>query len=285
MSHAAALTLRRYSVTVREELITQQQLTQWLNGLLNANYSFEELTTGEAYCRLLCKLKPKSLELSKVRRGAKREADYLKNFKLLQQGLQKAGLRRHFNIDDLISGRFRQHYELLKWFKRLFDETRADREADATGGARAAEAPEQGQAAAERGDYRRQTRGTRPRTLPGPQPAPAPLAQPPHAERCPSPELKDEIEKLKDELTERKDEIEELKDEVDDLIQHIKVVSDELEKLRSVLRNITNMCRGRQSENAEEVGVVEKIMELLLPLELHGPPAGERADEDRLTCC
>ncbi|KAH9361232.1 hypothetical protein HPB48_006794 [Haemaphysalis longicornis] len=98
-------------------------------------------------------LHPASLPLSKVRRGAK----HVHNLKLLQQGLDKACLRREFRIEGLIAGRFRDHYDLLKWFKQLFDETPADSGADAAGGARTAEAPEHGQAAA---DFRRVTQAT-----------------------------------------------------------------------------------------------------------------------------
>lgn len=144
MSRPANPTLRQSRVVAAGDLISRDRLIAWINGRLDTNLtSFEDLSTGEAYCKLLCTLRPGSLPLRKVRRGAKSEHDRMLNFKLLQRGLDKARLRREFRIEALIAGRFRDHYELLKWFKRLFDESEADR--DVAGGA-------QGQAAAGGGD-------------------------------------------------------------------------------------------------------------------------------------
>lgn len=161
MSRPAAPLVRRFSVRAAGgDRITRGQLIAWINDRLGSGVtSFDDLSDGKAYCRLLCKLFPGSLPLGKLRSGATRDLDCVQNFKLLQQGLDKARLRREFRIESLVAGRFRDHYELLKWFKRLFDETLADREADAAGGACAAEAPEQDQGAAEQGDYRHETRG------------------------------------------------------------------------------------------------------------------------------
>ncbi|XP_077556979.1 microtubule-associated protein RP/EB family member 1-like [Haemaphysalis longicornis] len=115
-------------------MITGKQLIAWINGLLESNYaSFENLSSGEAYCKLLCKLAPGSLPLAKVRRSAKSENGRVFNYKLLQHGMDKACLRRAFRIEDLISGRFRNHYELIKWLRQLFDGTHADRDIGATG--------------------------------------------------------------------------------------------------------------------------------------------------------
>ncbi|KAH9360488.1 hypothetical protein HPB48_009649 [Haemaphysalis longicornis] len=228
MSRFAAPSVRRFSVRSAGDRVTRDQLIVWINARLESiSVSFKVLGSGEAYCRLLCPLRTASLPLGKVRRGAKRELHvHGQNFKHLQQGLDKACLHREFRIEVPIAGHFRDHYELLKWFKRLFDETDADNE--------------QGQA--ERGDSRRMTLGPTPPAS-GPA-APAPLA----AARRPSADPQDEVER-------------------------INKLAKESDKYLSALRSIENLCRGRETKSAEGVSVVDKIIELLKPLQLHRPPA------------
>ncbi|XP_077548456.1 microtubule-associated protein RP/EB family member 1-like [Haemaphysalis longicornis] len=163
MSRSATPTSLQRSVGSAGDLITRNQLIAWINGRLESNFaSFEDLRSGEAYCDLLRKLRSGSLPPKKVRRGARSEHDRVLNFKLLQQGLDKARMRREFRKEGLVAGRFRDHYELLKWFRRLFDATHANR-----------------------------TRST----LPGPA---APLGQHRDAARRPSSEPQDEVEKIEE---------------------------------------------------------------------------------------
>ncbi|XP_077543176.1 microtubule-associated protein RP/EB family member 1-like [Haemaphysalis longicornis] len=208
MSRFAAPSVRRFSVRSAGDRVTRDQLIVWINARLESiSVSFKVLGSGEGYCRLLCPLRTASLPLGK-------------------QGLDKACLHREFRIEVPIAGHFRDHYELLKWFKRLFDETDADNE--------------QGQA--ERGDSRRMTLGPTPPAS-GPA-APSPLA----AARRPSADPQDEVER-------------------------INKLAKESDKYLSALRSIENLCRGRETKSAEGVSVVDKIIELLKPLQLHRPPA------------
>lgn len=145
MSLSAAPTVRRFSVGTAGDRITRDQLVAWISGRLESPNvaSFEELSSGEAYwtLALLFTSRPGSLRLGKAKCCAKREHDRVHNFRLLQQGLDKACVRREFRIEVLIASRFRHHYELLTWFRRLFDEAHADRDADAAERACAAKAP------------------------------------------------------------------------------------------------------------------------------------------------
>ncbi|KAH9366495.1 hypothetical protein HPB48_018090 [Haemaphysalis longicornis] len=141
MSRSVTPTSLLRSVGSAGDLIIRNQLIAWINGRLESNFaSFEDLSSGEAYCDLLPKLRSGSLPPKKVRRGARSEHDRVLNFKLLQQGLDKARMRREFRIESLVAGRFRDHYELLKWFRRLFDATHANRDVGSTGSACAATA-------------------------------------------------------------------------------------------------------------------------------------------------
>ncbi|XP_077550398.1 microtubule-associated protein RP/EB family member 1-like [Haemaphysalis longicornis] len=226
-------------------LITGSQLIAWINGRLESNIeSFEDLRSGEAYCMLLLKLRPGSLPLPKVRRSAGSEQDQIFNFKLLQQGLEKAHLRRAFRIESLVAGRFRDHYELLKWFRRLFDATHADRDIGSPGGASAATTSADG-------DSRRVPSGTG-RSVAG---RAAPLDQHPDAARNLNSEPHDEAEKI---------------------VEPADDAGQDYANYRLALRSIENLCRASEAEgSAVEGSLVYKIIEILRPLNLKEPPAGE----------
>ncbi|KAH9360630.1 hypothetical protein HPB48_007549 [Haemaphysalis longicornis] len=236
-----------FSVCTGGDRVRGDQLIAWIHARLGSIFTgFDELGSGEAYCWLLCMLRPESLPLRSVRRGSKRELNCVHNFKLLQHALDKACLRREFRIEGLMAGRFRDHYKVLKWSQRSFDETPADRGADAAGGAREDEAAEYGQAAA---DYRRVVQATGCTLLGSAPPVPGPVAPAPLAVvRRHSTEPQDEGEKIEELVKER-------------------------DKYLSALRCIENLCRGRETKISETASVVDKITELLKPLELQGPPA------------
>lgn len=130
-------------------MISRNQLVAWINQRLGSTYSgFEELKSGEDYCKLLDMLRPGSLEITKVRSGAKLDRDRMRNFKLLQQGLETAGLHKEVSIEGLMESKFRDHYELVKWFKKLFDEAQGYN----TDGAMAAGAAKMAKQGRETGD-------------------------------------------------------------------------------------------------------------------------------------
>lgn len=121
--------------------MTRGQLVAWMDGRLVSNFTnFDLLSSGEDYCKLLYVLCPAGglpvrLEQESV------------HIRLPQQGPCKAGLA--VRIEGIIASRFRNHYVLSKWFKKLFDETQAGRD----GGACTAKAVKQGDAQDSAGDY------------------------------------------------------------------------------------------------------------------------------------
>ncbi|KAH9367245.1 hypothetical protein HPB48_007281 [Haemaphysalis longicornis] len=96
-------------------MISRDQLVAWINERLRSSFTvFEDLSSGEYYCKLLEMLSAGSLPLTKVRDSAKLERDRIRNFELLQHGLETAGLPKTVLIEGLIASRFRESYELVK---------------------------------------------------------------------------------------------------------------------------------------------------------------------------
>lgn len=102
--------------------ITPQDMLSWVNKSLQYKYSqIEELCTGVAYCQLIHKLYPESVNINRVKIHAKLEHGYRENFKMLQEGFKKMNINKTLPIDELIKGRFQEHFAFLKWFIKFYD--------------------------------------------------------------------------------------------------------------------------------------------------------------------
>ena len=68
-------------------------LIDWVNNFLEINIDkVEQMANGAIYCNLWDALHPGSIPMSRVDLTVKHEYDYTKNWKLLQNGFQKAGI-------------------------------------------------------------------------------------------------------------------------------------------------------------------------------------------------
>lgn len=241
-------------------LITHEQLVAWINERLGSTYKdFEDIAPGVAYCELLDQLRPGSVPLKKVRRDAQLEHERLRNYKLLEQGMDRAGLRKPVAIEGLIAGRFREHYELAKWMKKLFDQ-----ELEAPDGA-----PEAGAA----NKHARQGEGTagnascgprRSRRLTGMAPPPTGLAEQARTGRHPGrdprtgPGFNEAREKA---VVERG-------------------ATDCSGTHHAVLLSIGTLCRLHKAENGEGAALADKILELLDGIQLDGRAGGDGLTEN-----
>lgn len=169
----------------------------------------------------------------------------LLNFKLLQQGLDKAGLDKAISIDGLIAGRFRDYYDLSKWFKKIFEQ---EQPGCGDGGL----AAQEGQAAVRSASVRRSRRLTglvsaRPALAEG-----APRGRQPRATES----------------------------EVREMRERLSRATEERDVYRSVLLSIGSLCQLSNTADHEDGGVIDRILEQLDALHLEGQAAGDGPDEN-----
>lgn len=62
----------------------------------------EALGSGSIYCQILDVIHPGKITLSKVNWKAKNDTEFLNNFRLLQSGFEKAGIKRYIEVWNLL---------------------------------------------------------------------------------------------------------------------------------------------------------------------------------------
>lgn len=102
--------------------VSRGELLQWLNSTFKANVGkIEELASGAHYCLIFDECMPGKLQMSKVNWNAKQEYEFISNFKVLQQGLTKSGIKKNIEVEKLVKGKCQDNLEMLQWMKRFFD--------------------------------------------------------------------------------------------------------------------------------------------------------------------
>ena len=92
------------------------QLLSWASQLLDLDItSIDQTCTGAIFCQLLDACYPGSVNLSKVNWKANCESDFISNFKIFQQGLNKNNIDKTININRLAKGKQYDLNELLQW--------------------------------------------------------------------------------------------------------------------------------------------------------------------------
>jgi microtubule-associated protein, RP/EB family len=102
--------------------VSRGELIQWLNTNFKTNISrIEELASGAVYCKIFDKCMPGKLQMSKVNWNAKHDYEFISNFKVLQQGFLKSGVKKNIEIEKLVKGKCQDNLEMLQWMKKFFD--------------------------------------------------------------------------------------------------------------------------------------------------------------------
>ncbi|OMJ73365.1 hypothetical protein SteCoe_27954 [Stentor coeruleus] len=96
--------------------IGKNNLLRWLSERFGIYVSsLDELSTGVIYCEIVNQMHPRSVQMSRVNSRAKLEYEFIANFKLLQQALEKNGIIKEIPVARLVKGF--DHIEMLQWFK------------------------------------------------------------------------------------------------------------------------------------------------------------------------
>ncbi|KAJ3444709.1 microtubule-associated protein rp/eb family member [Anaeramoeba flamelloides] len=104
------------------KLKNSRQLIKWINKLVGVNYyKLEDCKNGVAYCRVMNKLFPSVLSLSKINQMPTQDFEINRNYKVLQTAFQKIGVRKPIEISQLVKGVHKSHLSFLQWFLVFYD--------------------------------------------------------------------------------------------------------------------------------------------------------------------
>lgn len=99
---------------------SRTELLQWLNDLLQINYSkIEQCGTGGAYCQILDSIYG-DVPMQKVKMNAKHEYEFLANYKVMQLFFKQKKIDKPIPVDKLVKCKMQDNLEFLQWIKRYW---------------------------------------------------------------------------------------------------------------------------------------------------------------------
>ncbi|GAA5919832.1 hypothetical protein JCM6882_005611 [Rhodosporidiobolus microsporus] len=100
---------------------SRTELVQWLNQLLDLNYTkVEQCGSGAAYCQVVDTIFG-DVPMARVKMLAKQEYEYLSNFRILQNVFKAHGIDKPIPVDRLVRCKMQDNLEFLQWLKRYWD--------------------------------------------------------------------------------------------------------------------------------------------------------------------
>jgi RP/EB family microtubule-associated protein len=72
--------------------------------------------TGAIHAQLLDSIFPGTVALHKIKWQARLEPEYIHNFKVVQEAMDKKDLAKPLPVDRLIKGKYQDNFEMLQWF-------------------------------------------------------------------------------------------------------------------------------------------------------------------------
>jgi len=104
--------------------VGKKVLIDWINNFLEINIEkVEQMANGAIYCNLWDALHPGTIPMSRVDFTAKFDYDYAKNWKLMQNGFQKAGIEKMIPVQRLIKARYQDNLEFMQWMYKYARDT------------------------------------------------------------------------------------------------------------------------------------------------------------------
>ena len=101
--------------------LSKSELLSWVSSILDLEITnFEQTKTGAVFCQLLDACHPGSVRMEKVNWRANSETDYISNFKIFQQGLNKNNIDKPIDINRLAKGKVNELIELLQWINGYY---------------------------------------------------------------------------------------------------------------------------------------------------------------------
>ena len=102
--------------------VSKNEILQFLNITLELRLAkVEETASGCVACQLLDVMYPGAVPMAKVDWSAKKDHEWVHNYKILQTAFTKLKINRHIDVDRLIQGKYMDNLEFMQWFKRFFE--------------------------------------------------------------------------------------------------------------------------------------------------------------------
>ncbi|KAJ7744038.1 calponin homology domain-containing protein [Mycena maculata] len=112
---------------------SRTELLQWLNELLQLNYTkVEQCGAGGAYLQVLDSIYG-DIPMARVKMGAKQEYEYVANYKIMQNVFKTKKIDKPIPVERLIKCKMQDNLEFLQWLKRFWDANYGGGEYDAVG--------------------------------------------------------------------------------------------------------------------------------------------------------
>jgi hypothetical protein len=100
--------------------VSKNEILQFINSTLELRLTkVEETASGCVACQLLDIMYPGAVSMSKLDWSAKKDHEWVHNYKILQTAFTKLKINRHIDVDRLIQGKYMDNLEFMQWFKRV----------------------------------------------------------------------------------------------------------------------------------------------------------------------
>jgi len=104
--------------------VGKKVLIDWVNNFLEINIEkVEQMANGAIYCNLWDAIHPGTIPMSRVDFTVKHSYDFTKNWKLMQNGFQKAGIEKMIPVQRLIKARYQDNLEFMQWMYKYARDT------------------------------------------------------------------------------------------------------------------------------------------------------------------
>lgn len=98
-------------------------LLEWINDLTGLGYTkIEQTASGVVACHVFDALFPGQVKLEKVNFDAKRDYEFVHNYKVLQGAFKRLHISKDIFVDKLIRGKYQDNLEFMQWVKGYFDQ-------------------------------------------------------------------------------------------------------------------------------------------------------------------
>lgn len=101
---------------------SRRTILAWLNSLLSLSLTtVEQTASGVVVCQIFDALYPGQVKLEKVNFNAKRDYEFINNYKVLQGAFKRVGIEKEVDVEAIIKGKGKDNLAFMQWVKAFFE--------------------------------------------------------------------------------------------------------------------------------------------------------------------